>query len=31
MEGSKIILPKHKSNYPDKDRLDRRYRRFLSA
>jgi len=31
MEGSEIILPRHKSDHPDKDRLDRRYKRFLSA
>jgi len=31
LEGNKIILPRHKSDHPDKDRLDRRYRRFLSA
>jgi len=29
MEGNKIILPKHKSDYPDRNRLDRRYKRFL--
>jgi putative restriction endonuclease len=31
MEGNKMILPKHKSDYPDRDRLDIRYKRFLSA
>jgi len=31
LEGNKIILPRHKSDHPDKDRLDRRYKRFLSA
>jgi putative restriction endonuclease len=31
MEGNKIRIPKNKSDYPDRDRLDIRYKRFLSA
>jgi putative restriction endonuclease len=31
MEGSNLILPRHKSDHPDRDRLDIRYKRFLSA
>ncbi len=31
MEGNKIRFPRHKSDYPDRDRLDVRYKRFLSA
>jgi putative restriction endonuclease len=30
MEGSKLNLPKRKSDYPDRDRLDRRFQRFVS-
>jgi putative restriction endonuclease len=31
MEGNKIRFPKNKSDYPDRDRLDIRYKQFLSA
>lgn len=31
MEGREIRLPKHRKDYPDKDRLDIRFKRFLSA
>jgi putative restriction endonuclease len=31
MEGNKIRFPNNKSDYPDRDKLDIRYNRFLSA
>jgi putative restriction endonuclease len=31
MEGREIILPRQKKDLPDRDRLDIRYKRFLSA
>lgn len=31
MEGNNLILPRQKSDHPDRDRLDIRYKRFLSA
>lgn len=31
LENRQIILPSHQSDYPDRDRLDRRYREFLDA
>jgi putative restriction endonuclease len=31
MEGRGIRLPRHRIDYPDKDRLDVRFKRFLSA
>ena len=30
LEGNKIILPKRKADYPDRDRLARRYEQFVS-
>ena len=31
MEGNKIIMPVHRKDYPDRERLDVRYRRFMMA
>jgi putative restriction endonuclease len=31
LENQKIILPGHRSEYPDRDRLDQRFDRFLKA
>lgn len=31
MEGNRIIMPVHRKDYPDRERLDARYRRFMMA
>jgi len=31
LENQKIILPSHKRDWPDKDRLDQRYERFKNV
>ena len=31
MEGNRILLPKHKWDHPDRERLEERYKRFLLA